>query len=227
MVLPGMDLYLSDSDEATAASSAAPDITPDDPYSPSMTLPPLHLLYATPQDAINTIDDLAKEQGYAFVCKINKLSKLGEEKKIVLQCDRGGKYVSRIKDEDRKRKTTTCVLGVLSNSLSVVQTHQEGLATHEMHRRRELEIKKPTITMQLRLQIPTRQIPTCLRDEDPTSWLLPVDINNLRMRLSQEFLNGRTPIQTLLMELPRDGKWLFRTELDDDNHIMILFCMHA
>lgn len=49
-----------------------------------------------------------------------------------------------------------------------------------------------------------------LKAEDPNTCIIAKDINNARLRLNQEFLGGRTPIQALLMELPTDGKWLFR-----------------
>jgi hypothetical protein len=214
-----------------------------DPDAPLMTLPPLHILYETAQAAIDTINDLVKEEGFAFVRKRSKKTKSGDEKKVVLQCDRGGRYVSRIKDEDRKRKTRTKAISC-PFQLSIRRTDDSGQycritvendththepsmpTTHQVQRQRELLIKKRTIVSQLHLQIPTRQIITSIRDNDPGSCLLPVDINNLRMKLHREFLNGRTPIQALLMELPKDGEWLFRTELDDDNHVVVLFGMH-
>lgn len=46
------------------------------------------------------------------------------------------------------------------------------------------------------------------------------------MKMNEEFLAGRTPIQALLMELPTDGKWLFRYHLDEDKHVVVLFAMH-
>jgi hypothetical protein len=28
------------------------------------------------------------------------------------------------------------------------------------------------------------------------------------------------------MELPKNGEWIFKCEIDDDNHVSALFCMH-
>jgi hypothetical protein len=54
--------------------------------------------------------------------------------------------------------------------------------------------------------LPTRQIIRLLRAEDKNTCLQPEDIHNARLKINEEFLAGRTPIQALLMELPTDGK---------------------
>ena len=58
------------------------------------------------------------------------------------------------------------------------------------------------------------------------SCLTARDVYNLRRKLHVEFLAGRTPLQALLIELPRDGEWIFKHEVDDENHVTALFCMH-
>lgn len=63
-------------------------------------------------------------------------------------------------------------------------------------------------------------------NENAASCIIASDINNLRAKLNREFLNGRTPIQALLMELPSNGDWMFRTELDEAGHPLVLFAMH-
>jgi hypothetical protein len=72
----------------------------------------------------------------------------------------------------------------------------------------------------------TRQIMTATQLQQPDSCITERDIYNLRAKVNQDFLKGRTPIQALLMELPTDGKWMFRYELDPDNHVTVLFAMH-
>jgi hypothetical protein len=67
---------------------------------------------------------------------------------------------------------------------------------------------------------------TDLRQTDEESCIVRTDVYNHRRKLNIEFLAGRTPIQALLQELPRDGKWFFRYDLDDEGHVNILFAMH-
>ncbi|KAJ5251595.1 hypothetical protein N7489_002005 [Penicillium chrysogenum] len=73
--------------------------------------------------------------------------------------------------------------------------------------------------------LPTRKIVTGVR-QDEGSCIVPRDIYNLRRKVHLEFLAGRTPLQALLMELPKDGDWIFRYEVDNMNHITTLFCIH-
>lgn len=56
--------------------------------------------------------------------------------------------------------------------------------------------------------------------------MIAKDIHNRRRKLSAEFLAGRTAIQALLMELPKDSNWIFKHELDNQGHLTILFGIH-
>ncbi|KAJ5855724.1 uncharacterized protein N7529_009668 [Penicillium soppii] len=78
-------------------------------------------------------------------------------------------------------------------------------STHPIQRALELKHKKYKVDSALHLGRSTYQILVELRDADPGTALISRDIYNTRFKLNQLFLAGRTPIQALLMELPKDG----------------------
>ncbi|KAJ6142418.1 hypothetical protein N7471_001906 [Penicillium samsonianum] len=90
----------------------------------------------------------------------------------------------------------------------------------------DLSVPDTNLSQQIKQGIPTRRILTKLRESDLDSSLTPRDIYNFRKKINMEFLAGRTPLQALLIELPKGREWIFRYEVDDDNHVTALFCMH-
>ncbi|OGE46857.1 hypothetical protein PENARI_c098G08373 [Penicillium arizonense] len=52
------------------------------------------------------------------------------------------------------------------------------------------------------------------------------DIYNFRKKLHAKFLAGRTPLQALLIELLKDGEWIFKYKVDDKNHVTALFYIY-
>jgi hypothetical protein len=226
----------------------------DQPAPIPMPLPSTEQRYSDPESAIAVINELARPAGYAVVKGRSKKTKRGVLKRVVLHCDRRGEYKDRISEESRKRQTNTRTCGckfqitlrrLTEGQLSLFANHESNApwiltienrdhndheaseaSTHYIHRNHELKQLRETITTQLHLQIPTRQIVTSIHEANPNSCIISADINNFRAKLSQEFLNGRTPVQALLMELPTDGQWVFRHTLDADNHVTVLFAMH-
>ncbi|KAJ6000120.1 hypothetical protein N7481_000529 [Penicillium waksmanii] len=63
-----------------------------------------------------------------------------------------------------------------------------------------------TSTVNLQLPMTTRQIMTATQLQQPDTYVTERDIYNLRAKVNQDFLKGRTPIQALLIELLTDGK---------------------
>lgn len=206
----------------------APTLPEADVTMVTIPLPSLDTEYNTAEEAITAINDFALDYGYAVVKRRSKKtkSKYGEGvlKKVQLACDRGGVYTSRVATADRKRKTASMVIGcpfdiavrlrgdkwvlTVANDL---HNHEPSLpTTHQAQRKLELQRKDEQIQGWFRLSHPTRQILTALANEDPKTCLIAKDINNARRASSQRFLAGRTPIQALLMEFPRDNKWMFR-----------------
>ncbi|KAJ5264490.1 hypothetical protein N7505_007283 [Penicillium chrysogenum] len=218
---------------------------------PRMPLPPANKQYNDPELALEEINDLIKDSGYAVTSRRTKTTKRGVKKTVRICCDRG-RTNPHDNDDDpdseasqpsgNQRKTTTiaadCPFSVslrfsqLTNTWIFTienESHNHGpspASTHNIQRKLEVKRKLDIITQQLKQGPATRQIITSLRESDPNSCIIPKDINNLRMQLNREFLNGRTPIQALLQELPKDGNWIFKYELDDDQHVTALFCMH-
>lgn len=201
-------------------------------------LPPLDCKYDTAEEAIEAINDFASDHGYAVTTLRSRTTKKGVKKHVQLKCDRGGIFKPKGRDI---RKTNTIATGcpfditvrrlqddgqwafTVTNSM---HNHEPSDATtHVALRQQELRQKADSIYGMLKLGLSTRHILIKLRTDDKKSCLLQRDLNNARAKANREFLAGRTPLQALLMELPTEG-WIFKYELDDDDHVSILFALH-
>lgn len=95
--------------------------------------------------------------------------------------------------------------------------HQPSPAsTHYAQRNIERECKEDETENELRQGRTTRQILTELREADSESIPTSRAIYNWRRKVGEMFLAGRTPLQALLIELPKDGSWIFKYKLDDN-----------
>lgn len=101
------------------------------------------------------------------------------------------------------------------------------LSTHPVHRQSDLIKNADNIQQQLTQGIPTRQILSRIQESDPDTFISR-DIYNFRKKVNIEFLTGRTPLQALLIEPPRDNEWIFKYEVDDEveKHVTALFYIH-
>lgn len=166
-------------------------------------LPSLDTTYATPEEARLAINELMKEAGYAVSTKrSSKDPRTGRYTQVVLQCDRGGTYKSKIDDADRQRVTTSKCVGcpfrlTLRRALKAAAWHltvectQHNHApspptTHRAQRIDELKRHAPLIRALLESRVTTRQIVSTLRNMDPKSCVLPMDIDNFRHTLQPE-----------------------------------------
>lgn len=209
----------------------------------SMPLPPLDQLYNSSDEGIAAINLFARPYGYAVTTRRSK-SRRGVKKTVYLGCDRSGTIKEHTEESyiPKKRQTTTyandCPFAItlrLDHQTNIWRLTIENPShnhepsppsTHAAQRALELTYKKDKIENALRQGRITRQILTEIREADPKSTLIARDIYNTRRRLNQIFLAGRTPLQALLQELPKDGDWIFKYELDDQNHMSTLFCIH-
>ena len=210
-----------------------------------MEPPPEGTHYASPDLGIAAINAFARDHGYGLTTRRSKRTKTGVKKTIWLCCDRGREYDTRWQEQNGDhliREVSTaanrCQFGLslrLQHDTNtwrlqhdeIVHNHRPSApSTHAIHRRLELAQKASTIDHQITQGYPTRQILTSIREQDPGSALIAQDIYNRRKKLSVAFLAGRTPIQALLIELPKDNDWIFKHELDNQGHITTLFCMH-
>ena len=228
-------------DAPPSLPTAIPESSPPIPSLHTFPLPPLDPQYDTPEQGIAAINAFARQHGYAVSTLRSKLTKKGLKKTVRLCCDRGRTLRERPHDgPERKRQTTLiaidCPFGIslrLQESkwkLTVENQHHNHepspTSTYVAHRQHELSKKAPKIENQLTQGLSTRHILTGIRKEDQDSCLTARDVYNLRRKLHIEFLAGRTPLQALLIELPRDGEWIFKYEVDEENHVTTLFCMH-
>jgi hypothetical protein len=79
---------------ATEDPPFAEDLNPTEDLRITLPLPPLDRRYNTPEEAIEAINKLGLEHGYAVVKRRSKKTKgqVPRLKKVQLQCDRGGVY---------------------------------------------------------------------------------------------------------------------------------------
>lgn len=206
-----------------------------------MLPPPIDIRYESPKLAIATINRFARDQGYS-VSTLRSVHKNGVKKRVYLCCTRGRVWETSLNDNDRIRNKTTLAVDCLfqvtlrhrveDNAWHL--TYEDTLHNHSpthpralhIHRTQELIERALDIDHLIRQGFNTRQILTRIREEDPSSALIARDIYNRRYKVNAEFLDGRTLVQALLIELPKDGEWIFKHELDDEGHITALFCMH-
>lgn len=95
--------------------------------------------------------------------------------------------------------------------------HQPSPASTDYAQRNiERECKRDETENELRQGRTTRQILAELREADSDSIPTSRGIYNWRRKVGEMILAGRTPLQALLIELPKDGSWIFRYELDDN-----------
>jgi hypothetical protein len=85
--------------------------------------------------------------------------------------------------------------------------------------------KSSQIENQLQQGVSTRQIMRGLHQTGESS-LKAQDIYNLRKDLRNKFLEGKTPIQALISQLPENGDWIFNCETGQDHVIHTFFCTH-
>jgi hypothetical protein len=182
----------------------------------SLIAPP-EAVYPDADTATASIQAHAKDHGYAF-CIYN-----ARPHRLVLTCDRAGKYNSKGKDPNthstKQRKNTSskkcrCLIKValcldkISDTwnvkvLEAVHNHGPSVAStaHPIHRSTALTLTAcATISTLSRAGLQPRQILTTLRSLDPEIGLslIPKDISNFTQKARLEELDGRTPIQWLL-----------------------------
>jgi hypothetical protein len=212
--------------------SAQPTIT--------MPLPPLTDTYNSPEEGIAAINTFARNHGYAVSTLRSKTTKKGIKKTVRLCCDRG--RANRRSATAPKRQRETAILAnecPFSMSLrlqdtiwiltveSLTHNHTPSSAsTHPAQRRLELSQRGTNIERQFNQGLSARHIITGTRQKDPDTCLIPRDIHNFKRKLLTEFLNSRTSLQALLVELPKDSTWIFKFEVDEEDYITALFCMH-
>jgi len=207
----------------------------------SLPAPPTDRQFATIDEATAAINKFTGENGYAVSKRRSKVDKKGDLNKIYFQCNRGRVFQSQVKGNERKRNRCTrridCPFSMVlsysksfdSWSLKIREaSHNHGpspISTHPVLRREEVNTHSEAIKRHLSVGTRTSHILTMLRQSDPANSIKPRDIHNLRARLRTEFLDGRTPIQALLYQIPEEGDWIMNYQATD-NVVTAVFCTH-
>ncbi|KAJ5899145.1 hypothetical protein N7495_003889 [Penicillium taxi] len=165
----------------------------------------------------------------------------GRYRIIHICCNRGRTYRKRNKNTEQRESRTSAINCPFRLSLHPTDDYQlyltaentnhnhgptENRSAHASHRRQELNQRAPQIQNQLHLGVRPQQIITGLRREDSQSCIIEKDVYNFIQKTQSEYLAGRTAMQALIDDLPRDGVWELQVELDSSNSPTLLFCAH-
>jgi hypothetical protein len=99
--------------ENEAGDEAAEDYTDETGINYDIPPPPVDLFYKTLDEALQSIQKLTKEHGYALTKLRSKKGKDGEVKKVYLQCDRGKSRASGVQEQNRRKFRSTRFLDCL------------------------------------------------------------------------------------------------------------------
>lgn len=104
--------------------------------------------------------------------------------------------------------------------------HQPSPATtHVAIHHQEVVENFGQIKAQLQIGLPTHHIIASLQQNGATS-ILDRDIHNINHQIQEEFLDGKTPIQCLLLALPASGDWIVNCQKDEDDVVEAVFITH-
>jgi len=94
-------------------------------------------------------------------------------------------------------------------------------STHPSHRRAQVNAHIDSIQSQLAIGIRPSHILTSLRQNSSMDISIKArDIYNPRRKPRQEFLDGRSPIQALLIQIPDGGDWICNWEIEASNNVI-------
>lgn len=183
--------------------------------------------------AIAFVKTWARDRGYALVIARSKRNKKGFKSKIYMICDRGGKLRTKGPAHRRRVKTSTrktgCQFGINFTDRGGIwecdffgrHNHEPSISpySHPQYRRADTLLESDLIENHLLSGISTAQTLTSIRT-DPSKSHLKISMRDLydrRLELRNEKLNGRLPIQALLMDLPED--FVVFDQRDDENRL--------
>lgn len=202
----------------------------------AMLAPPAGGQFQSRESLIEFVRTFGASNGYAISIARSK------ERKVYLCCDRSGKYRNRLNlTEETRRKNTSsrlieCPFSICGTkgfnniwTLSIRDpTHchgpSENIAAHPSLRRLDTQAQRQLSEM-TRAGVRPREILSSLRQNNPLISTTSRDIYNIRTRLRQENLRGRTSIQALIEELKK-GQFEYDYKYDSDGHVTHLFFSH-
>jgi len=174
-------------------------------------------------ELLNYVFSVSLNSGYGVTIARSHKNRQGEETTVFLKCDRGQTYRNRLHltDETRKRKTATklidCPFSLVGrrNSEGWSLEIRHLLHNHEMSDhpsaistcRRKVTTEFVEAKKLLISGIRPREILTSLRCSNTgrTTNITSRDLYNERSRLRLITLDGRTPLEALLVDLEKSG----------------------
>ncbi|KAJ8100838.1 hypothetical protein POJ06DRAFT_274617 [Lipomyces tetrasporus] len=208
----------------------------DGPGTPATSMPPPpETVYPDVDTAKKSIQFWARMHGYAIRTQRSKARKNGDISKVFLQCDRGGQYKSRHRDESTRQRhltgscKTNCPFSVVvteSNGTWEVKVRDSGHNhdasihdyAHPVHRRDDIRRGGvyDIVYTQVRAGIRARETVRTLRQLDPSTSVTRRDIHNLRADIKRKELAGLSPIQALLFQLDEDSDYISFNKRDEN-----------
>ncbi|ERN03501.1 PKS-NRPS hybrid synthetase CHGG_01239 [Amborella trichopoda] len=205
--------------------------------STKMLPPPTENFFQSREELLKHVRDFAMTQGYMISIK-----RSDKEKRVILGCDRGGTYRSRLSaaQSNRQRKTSTRLISCpfelqgirMSEGIWVLKVKKadhnhppsEDVSAHPFCRRfseeEVVQIKEMNAA-----GIRPRQILTTLRQSNPNLKAISMDVYNIKGKIRRENRSGRSPIQALLDELAHCG-FLYYFQCDEEGQLTHLFFAH-
>ncbi|XP_077219971.1 PKS-NRPS hybrid synthetase cheA-like [Tasmannia lanceolata] len=196
---------------------------------------PIH--FQTREELLEHARNFGKDQGYMITIKRSQ-----KDKRVTLGCDRGGVRRSRksssanhrqrkigsrlincpFKMEGRKKTDGSWVLKIKNGE----HNHEalEDMSCHPFNRRfSEEEVLH--IKEMIAAGVQPREMLTTLKQNNPNLLAMSRDVYNIKKKIRQENLSGRSTIQALLDELARGG-FQYNLKYDGEGHLTHLFFAH-
>ena len=210
--------------------------------------PPFEGAFPTYDTLFSHLQEHAKAHGYAVAIGKSTRSQDGTIRTRYIHCVKSGRPRDRVSCHKKPliSQKTNCPFKCCTHLVSIAM---EELEEAEEKEKWELTMMNPIhnhepndpiahhqhwkfsspvhdrVAAMTRAGIAPKQIASALSIESPDLIYTMQDIYNLHRELRAELLEGWSPIEAMLHELEK-GKFEFNYQLDQDDHITLLFFAH-
>jgi hypothetical protein len=197
---------------------------------------PSECTYSSFEEAFAAFKEHGIEHGYGFRIKQSRPPGNVPKTRIYYICDKAGIHESKAKVRDTSTRRTNCPFSVLLCQkddhwiISVKNPNHNHARSidpraHNVYRKRS-DSQVEMIKALTSAGVQPKQIMTAIRQEDPTTYICVSDIRNERKLARKDYLQERSPIETLLDELSSTEDWIYEVKLDTSQHVQNLFFAH-
>lgn len=198
---------------------------------------PSDSVYGSYDEAYDALKTHGIQNGYGLVLKRSKPHHSTVKTRYYYQCDRFRNYKSTANILSTSTRAAGCPFKLVifkdipnDQWRLEVQVKQHNHASslnpmaHNVYRRRTPK-QKDMIESMTYAGIRPMQIMVALQQDDPNTLVSASDVRNERKAVRRKYLNGRSPIETVLDDLSTPD-WIFSLRRDSDNHVQRLLFVH-